>query len=167
MQRPDVQLGQVVIGSDRRLSHLRVHQVLHVEEGGVESCVIAAHSVDVEVFITRIHVLAIDLADDTSLARPIIPQQKQVGVLLFVALYHVLQDRIPEVFWGSPASLPRSCLESTKCSLVHLGHLILVCVCGTGCVSSRISLAVASCAILRIILRRVIYLHFFVFLNTE
>ena len=78
MQRPDVQLGQVIIGSDRRLSHLRVHQVLHVEEGGVESGVVAAHSVDVEVLITRIHVLAIDLADDTSLARPVITQQKQV-----------------------------------------------------------------------------------------
>ena len=95
MQRPDIHFRKVVIGSDKRLCILRLHQVFNVEERRIESCVVTAHFVYIQVFITCLHVLAIDLTNDASLARSVIPQQKQVGVLLFVALYDILQDRLP------------------------------------------------------------------------
>ena len=75
VNRPDVQLGQVVIRGDRRRCHLRVEQVLHVEERKVEGGEVAAHVANLHAFVARVHVLVVDLLDDAALARGEVPQQ--------------------------------------------------------------------------------------------
>ena len=96
MERPDIHLRKIVVGSNKRLCILRLHQVFYVEERRGESGVVATHFVHIQVFISRLRVLGIDFTDDAPFAYSEISQQKQAGVLMFVALYYILQDRIPK-----------------------------------------------------------------------
>ena len=68
MQRPDIHLRKVIVCGDKRLCILGLHQVFHIEERRIESCVVAAHFVHIQAFVTCLHILAIDLTNDASLS---------------------------------------------------------------------------------------------------
>ena len=72
MQRPYIHLRKVIVCSDKRLCILGLHQVFHIEERRIQSRVVAAHFVHIQVFVPRLHILAIGLAYYASLASSII-----------------------------------------------------------------------------------------------